>query len=82
MKKKYDVIFAGSGFANAILAYRLKQVKPHLEMLIIEKKKELTERLTETLSDVLGTPSEATWVIVEEHDKENWAIGGVRFSEK
>ena len=47
-----------------------------------EKKKELTERLTETLSDVLGTPPEATWVIVEEHDKENWAIGGVRFSEK
>ena len=47
-----------------------------------EKKKELTERLTETLSDVLGTPPEATWVIVEEHDKENWATGGVRFSEK
>lgn len=47
-----------------------------------EQKKELVERLTETLSDVLGTPPQATWVIVEEHDKENWSTGGVRFSEK
>lgn len=45
-------------------------------------KKELIERLTDTLSEVLGTPPEATWVIVEEHDKENWAIGGTRFAEK
>ncbi len=47
-----------------------------------ETKRQVIERLTETLSDVLGTPPEATWVIVEEHEKENWAIGGTRFSEK
>ncbi len=46
------------------------------------KKKELIERLTQTLSDVLGTPPEVTGVIVTEHDKENWAVGGIRYSEK
>lgn len=38
MNKKYDVIFAGLGFANAILAYRLRQVRPDLKMIILEKK--------------------------------------------
>ena len=47
-----------------------------------EKKKELIERLTDTLSDVLGTPPEATHVIVQEHPKTSWAVGGVRYSEK
>lgn len=45
-------------------------------------KKELIERLTETLSDVMGTPPGATSVILQEHAKDNWAIGGVRYSDK
>ncbi|MEM6664617.1 MAG: 4-oxalocrotonate tautomerase family protein [Pseudomonadota bacterium] len=44
--------------------------------------RELQERLCETLSDVLGTPPEATHVIVEEHDKRNWSVGGVRYIDK
>lgn len=44
--------------------------------------KELQERLCQTLSDVLGSPPEATHVIVEEHDKRNWSVGGVRYIDK
>ena len=47
-----------------------------------EKVKELQERLCETLSEVLGTPPEATHVIVEEHDKRNWSVGGVRYIDR
>ncbi len=45
-------------------------------------KKELAERLTATLSEVMGTPPEATHVIIEEHDKRNWSVGGVRYIDK
>ncbi len=47
-----------------------------------EKKKELAERLTDAMSDVFGLPPEATHVIIEEHDKRNWSVGGVRYSDK
>ncbi|MEL6996730.1 MAG: tautomerase family protein [Pseudomonadota bacterium] len=47
-----------------------------------ETVKELQERLCQTLSDVLGTPLEATHVIVEEHDKRNWSVSGIRYLDK
>ena len=47
-----------------------------------ELKKELAERLTETLSDVMGTPPAATHVLIEEHDKRHWSVGGVRYIDK
>lgn len=47
-----------------------------------EMKKELAERLTETLSDVMGTPPAVTQVIISEHDKRHWSVGGVRYSDK
>ena len=47
-----------------------------------EVKKQLSERLTTALSDVLGTPPEATHVIIEEHDKRHWSVGGVRYIDK
>ncbi|MEM0987674.1 MAG: 4-oxalocrotonate tautomerase family protein [Pseudomonadota bacterium] len=46
------------------------------------KVQELQERLCQTLSEVLGTPPEATHVIIEEHAKANWSVGGVRFKDK
>lgn len=45
-------------------------------------KQALAERLTQTLSDVLGSPPEATHVIIEEHDKRHWSVGGVRYIDK
>lgn len=47
-----------------------------------EMKRELAERLTQALSDVMDLSPEATHVIIEEHARANWAIGGVRFSDK
>lgn len=47
-----------------------------------EKVQELQEKLCATLSEVLGTPPEATHVIVEEHSKRNWSVGGVRYIDK
>lgn len=47
-----------------------------------ETVRELQEKLCATLSEVLGTPPEATHVIVEEHDKRNWSVGGTRFIDK
>ena len=46
-----------------------------------ETKRELAAKLTATLSEVMNLPPEATHVIIEEHARENWARGGVRFSE-
>lgn len=45
-------------------------------------KRALAEKLTAAVSETLGLPPEATHVVIEEHDRANWAIGGVRFSDK
>ena len=47
-----------------------------------EMKKELAERLTQALSEVMGLPPDATHVVIEERDKRNWSVGGVRFIDK
>ncbi|MEM7060357.1 MAG: tautomerase family protein [Pseudomonadota bacterium] len=47
-----------------------------------DKVRELQEKLCATLFEVLDTPPEATHVIVEEHDKRNWSVGGVRYIDK
>lgn len=47
-----------------------------------EMKAELARRLTETLSEVMNTPPEATHCIIEEHDKRNWSVGGIRYIDK
>lgn len=47
-----------------------------------EMKKEIAERLTATLSEVMGIPPAATHVLIEEHDKRHWSVGGVRYSDK
>ncbi len=62
MNKKYDVIFVGLGFANGILAYRLKQVKPDLKMLIIEQKKDLGGDYTWSFFSSDIEPSQMEWV--------------------
>jgi 4-oxalocrotonate tautomerase family enzyme len=71
---------------KAKLAQREK-VMPIIRVDILEgrpetMKTELAERLTQTLSDVMGVPPEATHVIIEEHDKRHWSVGGVRYIDK
>ncbi|MCI4664427.1 MAG: 4-oxalocrotonate tautomerase family protein [Neomegalonema sp.] len=47
-----------------------------------DTKRVLAEKLTQAVSEALNLPPEATHVVIEEHDRANWAIGGVRFSDK
>ncbi|ADM27418.1 4-oxalocrotonate tautomerase [Ignisphaera aggregans DSM 17230] len=46
-----------------------------------EAKKKIVEGITKVFED-LGIPREAIEIIIYEVPKENWAIGGVRHSEK
>jgi 4-oxalocrotonate tautomerase len=47
-----------------------------------EQKVELARELTQVLERVAKIPPEATQIIFEDVDKENWAIGGVMASER
>ncbi len=47
-----------------------------------EQKVELARELTKTLERVAKIPPEATQIIFEDVDKENWAVGGIMASEK
>ena len=47
-----------------------------------EKKKEIIEKLTQTMVEVTNIPAQAFTVIVNEHDPENIGVGGVPLSER
>jgi len=46
-----------------------------------EQKKKISEGITEILSDVAGKPASSTYILIEEHDRENWGVGGKLLSE-
>jgi len=41
-----------------------------------ETKKELIEKVTSVVADVIGCPIEAVQIIINEVEKDNWGIGG------
>ena len=47
-----------------------------------EQKAQIAKGITEVLTRVANIPPEATHIIFEEVDKENWAHGGVMASER
>jgi len=47
-----------------------------------ETKKELIEKITSAVVDVIDCSTEAVQVIINEVDKDNWGIGGVPASIK
>ncbi len=47
-----------------------------------EQKAELAKALTEVMVRVAKTPAEATTIIFEDIDKENWASGGTLVSDR
>lgn len=53
-----------------------------LGTLTDEQKRELVKRITTDLKEVAGKPPEATYVVIEEVPRTNWAAGGVLFSDK
>jgi len=47
-----------------------------------EQKAELAKALTNVVTEILKAPPEATTIIFEEVDKENWAKGGKLVSDE
>ncbi|WP_457621173.1 tautomerase family protein [Persephonella sp.] len=47
-----------------------------------EQKKKIVEGITKVLEDVAKKPPSATYVVIEEIDRDNWGKGGKLLSEK
>ncbi len=47
-----------------------------------EQKKELAVRISAALKDVAGKNPDSTYIVFEEIERENWAVGGRLLSEK
>jgi 4-oxalocrotonate tautomerase len=41
-----------------------------------EQKREIAKRITEVMQDVAGKPPEATYIVIDEVSRENWAKAG------
>jgi len=47
-----------------------------------EQKQKIAEGITKVLQDVANKPPEATYIVIDEIDRENWAKGGKLLSDK
>ncbi len=47
-----------------------------------EQKRELAKAITEAIVDICGAKPECTTVVIEEHAKEDWAVGGVMVADR
>ncbi len=47
-----------------------------------EQKQQIAEGITKVLQEVANKPPEATYIVIEEIDRENWAKGGKLLSDK
>jgi 4-oxalocrotonate tautomerase len=41
-----------------------------------EQKQQITKEFTETLTKVAAKPPESTYIVIDEVERENWAVGG------
>jgi 4-oxalocrotonate tautomerase len=51
--------------------------KPGADSVTAEEKAQLIKGVSEVLRDVLNKPLEATFVVIEEVDTDNWGWGGL-----
>jgi 4-oxalocrotonate tautomerase len=47
-----------------------------------EKRRRIAEAITEVLSEILEIDRRETQVLIQEHDRDNWAVGGELLSER
>ena len=47
-----------------------------------EQKEKIAEGITKVLEEVANKPPSATYIVIDEVDRENWAKGGKLLSEK
>lgn len=52
-----------------------------LGKLTHEQKAKIANEFSETLEKVAGKPKQYTYIVIEEVEKENWAMGGKLFSD-
>jgi len=48
----------------------------------LEKRRRIAAAITEAISEILELDRDQTWVLIHEHDRDNWAIGGELLSER
>lgn len=48
----------------------------------LEKRRRLAAAITEAVTEILELEKNATQVLIQEHDRDNWAIGGELLSER
>jgi len=48
----------------------------------LEKRRRLAEAITDAVTEVLELERGATQVLIQEHDRDNWAIGGELLSDR
>ena len=46
-----------------------------------EQKEKIVKGITKLLQDVAGKPPSVTYVVIEEVERENWAVGGKLLSD-
>lgn len=59
---EYDIAFIGGGLANSLAAYRLKQIRPDVKFLIIEKNRTLGGDHTWSFHDTDVSPASHDWL--------------------
>jgi len=55
--------------------------KPGTNAVTADEKAALIKGVSQLLLDVLNKPLEATFVVIEEQDMENWGVGGLPVAE-
>lgn len=58
----FDVIFAGGGLASGLIAYRLKQAKPQLRLLVVEGGPRLGGNHTWSFHSTDLSPEQSAWL--------------------
>lgn len=57
-------------------------IKVEIAKTTKEKKTEMIEKLTKTMSEITNIPTQAFTVYINEHDPDNIGVGGVPLSER
>ncbi|MFH1567867.1 MAG: 2-hydroxymuconate tautomerase [Gemmatimonadota bacterium] len=47
-----------------------------------EQKQKLVKVISDAMAEICGAKPESTFVVVDEVERENWAVGGVLMSDK
>lgn len=60
---------------------------PYIEVrtageLTVEQKRELAKVFTEAMQRIAGKPASYTYIVFDEVERENWAVGGELLSEE